>query len=132
MRVMLDTNILISAVVLKSVTLNKMPKIIIKEHKLVLSSYVIEELKEVVARRFKDRAESLDEFLIALPYEFVYTPDVMTKDLFEIRDMMDYPVLYTAIIAELAMTILPSFSIKTTLSPSLIFSFFLMLIGIVT
>jgi putative PIN family toxin of toxin-antitoxin system len=100
MRVMLDTNILISAVVLKSVTLNKMPKIIIKEHKLVLSSYVIEELKEVVARRFKDRAESLDEFLIALPYEFVYTPDVMTKDLFEIRDMMDYPVLYTAIIED--------------------------------
>jgi len=100
MRVMLDTNILISAVVLKSVTLNKMLKIIIKEHKLVLSSYVIEELKEVVARRFKDRAESLDEFLIALPYEFVYTPDVMTKDLFEIRDMMDYPVLYTAIIED--------------------------------
>lgn len=100
MRVMLDTNVLISVIVLKSKTLNIMLECIVREHKLVLSLYVIEELKEVVSRKFKDRAGSLDIFLTAFPYELVYTPDVMEKDLFEIRDKLDYPVLYTAIIED--------------------------------
>jgi predicted nucleic acid-binding protein len=67
MRVMLDTNVLISVIVLKSKTLNIMLECIVREHKLVLSSYVIEELKEVVSRKFKDRAGSLDIFLTAFP-----------------------------------------------------------------
>ena len=55
MRVMLDTNVLISAIVLKSTTLNQMLEMIINEHKLVLSSYVIEELKQVVSRKFEGK-----------------------------------------------------------------------------
>ncbi len=77
MRVMLDTNVLISAIVLKSTTLNQMLEMIINEHKLVLSSYVIEELKQVVSRKFKGKLGALDKFLTVLPYEFVYTPDAM-------------------------------------------------------
>lgn len=30
----------------------------------------------------------------------MYTPEVMDESLFEIRDKMDYPVLYTAIIED--------------------------------
>ncbi len=75
MRVMLDTNVLISAIVLNSTTLNQMLEKIVNEHKLVLSSYIIEELKQVVSRKFQGKLEALDEFLTALPYEFVYTPD---------------------------------------------------------
>ncbi len=98
MRVMLDTNVLISAIVLKSKLMNEMLESIINNYKLVLSSYVIDELKQVIARKFKGKSDNLDEFLTALPYEFVYTPDVIDKELFEIRDEMDYPILYTAII----------------------------------
>ena len=105
MRVMLDTNVLISAIVLKSTTLNQMLEMIINEHKLVLSSYVIEELKQVVSRKFKGKLGALDKFLTVLPYEFVYTPDAMDKDLFKIRDKMDYPVLYTAIIEDVDILI---------------------------
>ena len=105
MRVMLDTNVLISAIVLKSKLMNEMLEIIINNYKLVLSSYVINELKQVIARKFKGKSENLDEFLTALPYEFVYTPDVIDKELFEIRDEMDYPVLYTAIIEDVDILI---------------------------
>jgi len=98
MRIMLDTNVLISAIVLKSKAMNELMDLVLNEHKLVLSSYVIDELKQVVSRKFKRKSSALDEFLTVLPYEFVYTPDAMDKDLFEIRDEMDYPVLYTAII----------------------------------
>ena len=100
MRIMLDTNVLISAIVFKSKTMHEMLAMILNEHRLVLSSYVIDELKQVVSRKFEGKSSALDEFLIALPYEFVYTPDVMGKELFKIRDDMDYPVLYTAIIED--------------------------------
>ena len=33
-----------------------------------------------------------------MSYELVYTPTEMESDVFEIRDIKDYPVLYTAII----------------------------------
>lgn len=98
MRVMLDTNVLISIIVFKSQVLTAMMDSILAEHRLVLSSYVIEELKLVVTRKFQGKSEALEIFLQALPYEFVYTPELMDRSLFSIRDRGDYPVLYTAII----------------------------------
>ena len=100
MRVILDTNVLVSAIVFKSKTINNTLECILCDHKLVLPSCVVDELKQVITRKFADRLKDLDEFLTALPYEYVYTPDVMKKDLFVIRDSLDYPVLYTAIIED--------------------------------
>lgn len=33
-----------------------------------------------------------------MSYEYIYTPDRIDETLFEIRDVKDYPVLYTAIV----------------------------------
>lgn len=98
MRIMLDTNVLISAFVFKSKIMNDVIESVLTDHKLVLSSFIIEELKRVVSIKFQGKSKALDEFLTAIPYELVYTPEIMDKSLFEIRDEMDYPVLYTAII----------------------------------
>ncbi|MFA5577637.1 MAG: putative toxin-antitoxin system toxin component, PIN family [Tissierellaceae bacterium] len=100
MRIMLDTNVLISVFVFKSKILNKVIETIVLEHRLVLSSFVVDELKQVVDRKFANKLRDLDEFLTVLPYELVYTPEIMDESLFEIRDKMDYPVLYTAIIED--------------------------------
>lgn len=105
MRIMLDTNILISAIVLNSAHLNDMLGKIMKEHKLVLSSYVICELKQVINRKFKNKIMYVDEFLTGFPFELVYTPDIIQRGLFEIRDEKDYPVLYTAIIEDVDILI---------------------------
>jgi predicted nucleic acid-binding protein len=51
MRIMLDTNVLISIIVFRSQSLTDMMALVLTEHRLVLSSYVIEELKQVVARQ---------------------------------------------------------------------------------
>lgn len=69
MRVMLDTNVLISIIVLRSQNLTDMMTLVLTEHRLVLSSYVIEELKQVVARKFEGKSAVLEVFLQALPYE---------------------------------------------------------------
>lgn len=47
---MLDTNVLISALLFPSQKFNSIMEYIFAEHELVLSSYVVEELKSVVRR----------------------------------------------------------------------------------
>lgn len=100
MRVMLDTNVLLSALLFPSRRMDGMMRCIFEEHRLVLSSFVVEELAFVVRRKFPTKADVVDRLLSSMSYEFVYTPQVMDRDLFKIRDAKDYPVLYTAILED--------------------------------
>lgn len=99
MRIMLDTNVLISMFVFKS--MSRVIDKITEKHRIVLCSYVIDELHEVIERKFPNKQNSLEDFLIKLPFELVYTPKTIEKhNLFEIRDVDDEKVLYSAIIAD--------------------------------
>jgi len=100
MRVMIDTNVLISALLFPSQQMTALIYKITTEHQLILSSYVIDELMNVTTRKFKNKIEAVDLFLSQLPYELVYTPKRLKQGLFEIRDEKDYPVLYSAIIED--------------------------------
>lgn len=97
---MVDTNVLISLLVFSSKKMNQMMECIFTEHQLVLSSYIVEELKDVVRRKFLNKVGIVDILLAKMNYEYVYTPDILDETLFEIRDVKDYPVLYTAIIED--------------------------------
>lgn len=97
---MLDTNILISVLLFPSERMNQMMDYIFKNHELVLSSYVVEELKDVVNRKFPKKTGVVDTLLAKMSYEYVYTPETIDESLFLIRDMKDYPVLYTAILED--------------------------------
>lgn len=105
MRVMLDTNVLLSALLFPSVRMDGMMRCIFEEHRLVLSSFVVEELAFVVQRKFPAKAAAVDRLLSAMSYELVYTPQTMDKGLFDIRDAKDYPVLYTAILEDVDVLI---------------------------
>jgi len=95
---MLDTNILISAFVFRSRKIYAVINHIVSRHELVLSSYVVDELKDVVARKFPGKMGALDEFLTTLSFTLAYSPEKMPPNLFEIRDIDDIPILYTAIL----------------------------------
>ncbi len=97
MRVMLDTNVLLSAILFPGDRMNRMMQCIFEKHRLVLSSFVVEELIDVTERKFPTKVKAVDELLSKMSYELVYTPKEMEPGLFEIRDEKDYPVLYTAI-----------------------------------
>lgn len=100
MRIMVDTNVLISLLVFSSKKMNQMMECIFMEHQLVLSSYVVQELKDVVRRKFASKVVVVDTLLAKMNYEYVYTPDMLDATLFVIRDVKDYPVLYTAILED--------------------------------
>ena len=95
---MLDTNVLISYAVFGSATIGRVIADVVLNHELVLSTYVIEEFRKVVARRWPDKSGSVEKFLRRASFETVVTPLNMEEGLFDIRDEFDYPVLYSAIV----------------------------------
>jgi len=97
MRVMIDTNVLLSALLFPGQRMNALIDKITSEHQLVLSSYVVDELMNVTRRKFKSKVDAVDLLLSQLPYELIYTPKQPKPGLLEIRDEKDYPVLYSAI-----------------------------------
>jgi len=101
MRIMIDRNLLVSAFVLSSPYLLKLIDIISEHHKIVLSTYGIDELKRVTRQKFSTKYDFLESFLQELPYELVYTPEKIDKSKFPvIRDMKDLPILVSAIIED--------------------------------
>ena len=94
MRIMLDTNVLISALLFPGTKMDAMMNYIFTNHQLVLSSYVVDELK------FPGKEMIINKLLMMMSFEYVYTPGSMESGLFNIRDIKDYPVLYTAIIED--------------------------------
>ncbi|HBC95567.1 MAG TPA: putative toxin-antitoxin system toxin component, PIN family [Clostridium sp.] len=98
MRIMIDTNVLISALLFPSEKMNELFKIITSNHAMVLSSYVVDELYKVIERKFPTKIQIIEDLLSRMSYELVYTPKTIKKQLIEIRDKSDYPVIHTAII----------------------------------
>ena len=103
MRVMVDANVLLSAVVFRSANmLHVLEHASSEGNELLVSSWVIDEVRSVTLRKWPKRLASIDALLLAMRYEHVVTPpvDEMEADLFEIRDPMDYPILYSAVIGD--------------------------------
>lgn len=105
MRIMYDTNVLLSSILFPNQRFSQMLEYISQNHRLVLSSFVIEELFAVTKRKFSEKQKVIDRFLTDLSYEYVYTPHQMKSGLFEIRDPNDYPVLYIAVIENIDILI---------------------------
>jgi putative PIN family toxin of toxin-antitoxin system len=98
---MIDTNILISAILFRSESLSRLIEKVAEDYTLVLSTYVVDELMDVVESKFQSKVKAVENFLTGLSYELEYSPkDYEGTPLFEIRDAKDYMVLHTAIIAD--------------------------------
>ena len=100
MKIMLDTNILISAFIFKSKKMNDLIYKLSKDHEIIICSYTVEELKELIDVKFKVDPKYLDEFLKEFPFNLVYSPTNIENKLFDIRDKNDYIILHTAIIED--------------------------------
>lgn len=91
MRIMLDTNVLISMLFFPSERFKTVLDYITRKHKLVLSSFVIDELFAVTDRKFPTKRHAVDSFLSDLSYELVYMPCHMKGNLSDIRFVQKLP-----------------------------------------
>lgn len=76
-----------------------------KEHEIVICSYTIDELKDLIKEKFNVGYKALDNFLSEFHYTLVYSPSEVEEKLFEIRDENDYIILHTAIIDDVDVLI---------------------------
>lgn len=80
--------------------------VITERYTIVLPSYVLEELKEVIKRKFSEKFDLLDQFIQELPFSLAYTPErIDAKKHPDIRDKKDLPILVTAILEDVDVMI---------------------------
>ena len=97
MRIMLDTNIIISYILFKNSKMEKFFNFALNKDKLIISNIIVEELEQVFNKKFNSKIDVLNSFLNSLDAEFITIDNIDDMNLFEIRDKNDYPVLYSAI-----------------------------------
>ena len=97
MRVMADTNILLSASLFPNKRMNGIIEFIIKNHTLVLSDFVVREFIEVAGYEKFNKVDEAEEFLKKLSFTVYNTPKVTNLKGVSIRDTDDYGILFAAI-----------------------------------
>jgi putative PIN family toxin of toxin-antitoxin system len=94
MRVLIDTNILLSAMWFKNSKLARTLLYVADNHELVLCDDNIAEMRDVINRKTPDVLEAAEIFLAELPHELI--PTVEDSEVL-IRDLKDQPILNAAI-----------------------------------
>lgn len=98
MRVMIDTNVLLSSFLFPSPTMNAFINLAIDKHNIVLSSYIVCELKTVTAKKFPAKLYLVDQFIEELPFELIeVNNDMISNTSLFVRDPKDLPILVAAV-----------------------------------
>ena len=94
-RVLVDTNVVISALLFPNSTPARALTVVLDEHRLVLTQWVLDELHEVIGRKRPDRLPALETFLEGIDCELVEPGDPTVA----ISDPNDQPILDAAVAA---------------------------------
>jgi len=94
MKIMLDTNVLISALVFGGKAREIILMLIGTEHKIYVSDYVVKEFSDKVQIKWPDKADVLLKAFHRLPFYFCQSSEKLQGTL---RDEKDIPVLSDAL-----------------------------------
>lgn len=95
-RVLADSNVIVSALLFPGSIPAQALARMLSDDRLVLTDWIIDELHEVVGRKWPDRLPALDAFLEAIPFELVAPGGVSPTTM---RDLNDQPILDAAVAA---------------------------------
>jgi predicted nucleic acid-binding protein len=98
MRIMLDANVLYSAILFPNGRMEALMEKAAVQNRLVLCDYVLDELEAAVGRDAPHQLPELHRYLRGLSHELVHAPKGPPGRLAHIRDEADYPVLHSAIV----------------------------------
>lgn len=77
---MLDTNVIISALLFPSIEMDALLESVLHEHTLVMASYVVEELLRVVDKKFPRHKAVVKTMLNEIYFEGIETPTHIPLD----------------------------------------------------
>ena len=95
MRVMVDSNVIISAIYNPNSTPARAVRDVCENHELILCDHIVAECYDVVERKFPQHIPVLDKLLISLGYSLVVAPRGNGS---VISDPKDAPILNSAIL----------------------------------
>jgi len=101
MRIMIDTNVIISAVYNQKSKPAQVLHHVCENHEFVLCDYIVAECYDVIMRKFPHHAIVFDRLLASLGYELVAAP----REGLAMQDPKDSPILNAAIIADVDIII---------------------------
>ena len=96
MRILIDTNILISAILFPKSKPAKALLKVAEDHELVLSEQNLIEFREVIKRKAPEHLSNAEALLVELSYELIPSSPYVGA---LIRDPKDQPILNAAILA---------------------------------
>jgi len=105
MRILLDTNVIISAAMFPKSSIGEVLTHITKNHKLVICQFTLNELSNVFEKKLPERIEYLNEFIGKLKYELINMDIKDLKKYPKIRDNNDMPILANAIEAKVDLLV---------------------------
>ena len=101
MRIIIDTNVILSAIYNPKSKPAYVMRHVCENHKFILCDYIIAECNDVILRKFPHHAEVFNNLLASLDYELVAAP----RHGLAMSDPKDSPILNTAIIADVDIII---------------------------
>lgn len=101
MRVFVDTNIIISAILFPNGKVAKVFSHLLEKHTVIISSYAKDECLEVFQKKFPNKVEQIKIFFDGISYEEFVTPTSINEAEYpKIRDIKDLPILVSAILSD--------------------------------
>ena len=101
MRVFVDTNIVISAILFPNGKTAKVFSYLLEKHTVIISSYTKKEYEDVFKKKFPLKKELLDIFFDGISFEEFKSPEEIDEQQYpKIRDIKDLPVLASAILSD--------------------------------
>lgn len=101
MRILIDTNIALSAILWPAGRTADTLKFAVRNaFTICLCMFSIDEMRLVIKRKFPGKIQILEQFLSAFSYELLLTPSVLPQNLPSIRDVNDLPILASAIMGD--------------------------------
>ena len=97
MRIMVDANIIVSAILFPKSIIAKAFDHLANNFDLILSKYTIDEVEGVFNDKFPHKLSEMKMFIKQVPYELFVLNKVDNKKYLNIRDNKDLPVLINAI-----------------------------------
>lgn len=101
MRVFVDANIVISAILFPNGKVASVFSHLLEKHTVIISSYTKEECIEVFQKKFPTKLEQIDIFFNGINFEEFKSPAHFDEKKYpKIRDIKDLPVLVSAILSD--------------------------------
>ena len=104
MKIMVDTNIIVSAALFKGKAIAELLDYIFNNHQLVLSNTIIDEVKEVIKYKFPSKLCEMDAFFESISFEYQHTATGNAYEI-DIRDVDDRKIIASARMAQVDILI---------------------------